>query len=548
MNNKRFISAFLVLWLMVLPVAIGAEPFILDMVHHNPGEAATQTQFLDPQLLSNWGFNGQVLNDYVQAAVTYESFDPDLFAADSEAEAWRKSREEQINSQIKKAVEAGIGVYYFTDFIVFPKELINKYKKKICNSRGEIDIHKKLTQQLVRISIREIFERFPQIDGLVVRTGEVYSHNVPYHLGNNPILKGVRSHKILLQIMREEIAVKLDKKLIYRTWDFGLLHTHARNYKRLASAIEPHKNLIFSIKHTNGDFHRTELFNTTIALGKHPQLIEIQCQREYEGKGAHPNYIMEGVVNGFEELRILQEPGSLISLKQFKEHPLYAGIWTWTRGGGWQGPYIDNEFWCSMNAWIAAQWALDPKQSEEEIFNRFGLKFGFEGDNLKKLRKIALLSADGVIRGRASTEGKINVWWTRDHYIGAPPAMTQKALEEKSEAVLIWREIEALAGEIDIDDKVLQDFIRVSCSYGRIKYEIFEKSWKIIALDRNGQGTGSEVKMLIAEYDALWDEYRKLKADNPACPTLYRDTAMGYEHNVGAFDKPGIGAAINKLR
>jgi hypothetical protein len=24
----------------------------------------------------------------------------------------------------------------------------------------------------------------------------------------------------------------------------------------------------------------------------------------------------------------------------------YAGIWTWSRGGGWIGPYLPDEFWC----------------------------------------------------------------------------------------------------------------------------------------------------------------------------------------------------------
>lgn len=528
--------------------AVNNKPFILDMVHHNPGEERTDSKYLNPVVLKEWGYNGQVVNDYLQAAINYHSFDKTLFQPGSEAERWRSECENRIRKQIDAAEKAGIDIYYFTDFMVLPREILEKYKRKICSSNGDINIHKPLTQKLLRISLQEIFTLFPEVDGLIVRTGEVYSHNVPFHLGNNPIIRGVKSHQVILNIMRDEIAVKLDKKLIYRTWDFGTLHTNPKNYLKLCKLITPHPNLIFSIKHTNGDFHRTELFNTTIGLGNHPQMIEVQCQREYEGKGAHPNYISEGVINGFEELDNLQEPGSLKSLNEFKDNPLYAGIWTWTRGGGWQGPYIQNEFWCDLNSWTMANWAGNSQLDEAEIFSQFAKKFGFEGSDEKILREIALLSADGVIRGRASTKGKINVWWTRDHYIGVPPNMTKQALLEKQEAVVIWKKIEQLSKQLTIADKQLLDFIQVSCSYGRIKYEIFDASWQITDLKRKGQSSSLEMKALIDRYDQLWIEYNKLYQDYPSCPTLYKDEAMGYEHNIGAFGKPGIGALVEQLR
>ena len=42
-------------------------------------------------------------------------------------------------------------------------------------------------------------------------------------------------------------------------------------------------------------------FNPTLGIGRHRQIVEVQCQREYEGKGAYPNYVVKGVVEGFEE-------------------------------------------------------------------------------------------------------------------------------------------------------------------------------------------------------------------------------------------------------
>lgn len=62
--------------------------------------------------------------------------------------------------------------------------------------------------------------------------------------------------------------------------------------------VEPHPNLLVAVKHTQLDYWRTVPFNPTIGIGHHRQIIEVQCQREYEGKGAYPNYVGQGVING----------------------------------------------------------------------------------------------------------------------------------------------------------------------------------------------------------------------------------------------------------
>ena len=69
------------------------------------------------------------------------------------------------------------------------------------------------------------------------------------------------------------------------------------------------------------------LFNPCIGIGKHQQVVEVQCQREYEGKGAHPNYIAKGVIDGFEEFK---KPGikKPYCLNQVKDNPLFKGVWT----------------------------------------------------------------------------------------------------------------------------------------------------------------------------------------------------------------------------
>jgi hypothetical protein len=42
--------------------------------------------------------------------------------------------------------------------------------------------------------------------------------------------------------------------------------------------------LYFSIKHSSGDFTRPASWNPQLGVGKHAQIVEVELQREYEGK------------------------------------------------------------------------------------------------------------------------------------------------------------------------------------------------------------------------------------------------------------------------
>ena len=54
---------------------------------------------------------------------------------------------------------------------------------------------------------------------------------------------------------------------------------------------------------------------------------------------------MDGVINGFSEMT----PSLKKGLKDIIDSPLIRGLWTWSRGGGWWGPYIHgHELWYEM--------------------------------------------------------------------------------------------------------------------------------------------------------------------------------------------------------
>jgi len=276
----------------------------------------------------------------------------------------------------------------------------------------------------------------------------------------------------------------------------------------------------------------------------------VQCQREAYGKGAHPYYIGDGVINGWEEYAKLMAPGQPKGLCDIVHNPNFAGLCTWSRGGGWEGPYITNELWCALNAYVLAKYAENPERTEQDIFNEFTTqRLGLKGDDVERFRELNLLSAAAVLRGQCSLKGHVDLWWARDDFIAAPNldsfvtnGLVADALAEKAESVSMWEKVETLAHQIHFADPATQDFVETSCAYGRIKYSIFEQAWTILLYgamgDKSGHYDRGKLSAAIAKYDALWDEWRKLKQAHPSCATLYKDVAFK--------GHPGIGAAVDR--
>ena len=136
----------------------------------------------------------------------------------------------------------------------------------------------------------------------------------------------------------------------------------------------------------------------------------MQCQREYEGRGAHPNYVAGSVLNGFEEYGGDNPPRSLIDLK---DNPNFKGVWTWSRAGGWKGPYISNELWPDVNAYVSATWAHDTSRSDTLILQDYAQRMKLSEDDVSHFVELANLSQRGVLLGRSSKITQINPWWIR---------------------------------------------------------------------------------------------------------------------------------------
>jgi len=583
MPFSRILALFALVFIInIHSLTAQTTPYILDMVHNNPGEPLTVTAFSNPVYLKEKGYTGQVMNDFTfaHAAITFDKLNPQIFPQGSKEREWVMKAADRVRRNIKAAHAAGIKVYYFTDIIVLPKKLVELYHDEIYDMHGKISFERPKTIEIHKIMLDELFETFPDLDGLVIRTGETYLNNVPYHTGNNPITNGVESHVKLINLLREEVCVKRNKTIFYRTWSFGGMHDSAGYYLAVTNKIEPHPNLIFSIKHTKGDYHRTYDFNPTLGIGKHKQIIEVECQREYEGKGAFPDYVMDGVINGFEEYNGIKPQKGHKCLNDLKDNKNFAGVWSWSRGGGWVGPYITNEFWCKLNAYVISHWGKDTKLSEETIFNQFMDENGITKPNSRKaFRELCLLSAKAVIRGHESAKyyfDKDWVWWTRDEFLAGTDTaevgqklfpsegflnkafdwyyqhkLLDSVIAEKQEAVKLWEKIVDLSTKIEIANNADQNYIKVSSKYGLLLHTIVADGWNIMALGFIGDKTGSydtkKLASLIKKYDEDWVNYNKLKEENPSCASLYKPYAFV---NIAPsyHSKQGMGASVDRYR
>jgi len=526
----------------------------LNMVHHNPGEKPFVTPYLDPAFLKEHGFNGYIPRVFMPCSITYDEFDPTLMPAGSELRAQTEAYAKTIDEIIRKAKAQGMPVYPFTDLLVVPQVLQAKYGKEMVAPDGKeyaggehasavlggsklrASILQPRTQEILRAQWDGIFNRFPDLDGLTVRFGETYLHEFPDYAGGSPIADA-EGQIALIKLLREEICVKRNKKVFFRTWDFENSR-HPDYYLQFTNAVEPHPNLVFSVKNVAMDFLRMQAFHPCLGIGRHQQIVEISCNPAgIGGKNAHPYYIGKGVIDGWEETSSIKHEGPAGNLRDMLKQPQFAGLWTWARGDGWAGPYTPNEMWVDINESVFSGFARNPALSEEELFNlAVHARCGIDGDDLKKMRELCLLSADAMVRGENSLVTETDGWWCRDQYLTAidlepvvKAGKTGEVLAEKAKALEMWRHIEQLAREIHLPNPVDQKFLEVSCTYGRIKYSVMGELWKMQLLAAQAKVDQKpmdleKLRAAIAAYDRSFDEWRALRAANPeSCATLYHD-------------------------
>ena len=132
--SKRKGVVLLVIFLSILNTKAIAQnnvdnPLILDMVHHNPGEATYESKYNDPSVIKEMGYNGKVyfLFESPALAINWESVDTTILPKGTEDRKWVDEKAAQIKKMHAACKEQNMAIYAMSDLVLFPKRLIEKY-------------------------------------------------------------------------------------------------------------------------------------------------------------------------------------------------------------------------------------------------------------------------------------------------------------------------------------------------------------------------------------------------------------------------------------
>ncbi len=330
----------------------------------NPGEPPTETRYHDPQLLRSLGYNGLVIYETTALSGVAE---PNR-AADPEVRQWINQQIERVDRTIRLATEAGLAVYLFYDVFVLLRELVQENGEKLtCRNRSH-DLCPASDETLERCveGIDAMLRRWPQLAGIVLRFGDTDADRLPHLVGNDlysphcPRCAHLgRADRIIRLVKRvyQQVVRRYDKTLIVRTWNVrpNGIHDTPELARRVIEQLPDDERMILSFKFTQTDFWRYQQWNpSSLVAGRRPIIYELQCQREFEGKGALPNWQAPLWRDGCPETRQL---GGTDGLAAASTCTNLAGVWAWVRGGGWGGPFVSDETWIDANVFAAPKLA-----------------------------------------------------------------------------------------------------------------------------------------------------------------------------------------------
>jgi len=140
------------------------------MVYYNPGEPDWETKYMELAYLKELGYTGQVPKLEVQCGLTYDKWIDNVVPERTEEKLWIERHAAKVRTVINNAERANLPLYPFTDVLLFPVSIIEKYSEKM-KIDGHFSIKKERTQEILRAQIEEIFRRFPKLGGLTIRYG-----------------------------------------------------------------------------------------------------------------------------------------------------------------------------------------------------------------------------------------------------------------------------------------------------------------------------------------------------------------------------------------
>ncbi|MDP2728772.1 MAG: hypothetical protein Q8P59_14685, partial [Dehalococcoidia bacterium] len=528
--------------------SLQAEPAMTLRLISSPGFSNYPT----PEDALRWGFNAVMVEPWPGLAL-YDGYDSAIFDPKKHPEdrAWVQANRERARQQIAAAKALHLKVVTMGDLFHLPRQALALYGAQVSaeDNPGLFCIARPKTQALLSYGLKEVLTDFPGIDAIMVRTGENYplgplAGNSPAQGSCGGLSYPQRINKVM-EVVYNQVVEGSGKTYIQRAWDLGDNGTHARPEIARAALknLEGKKGLMVSFKQTQTDFWRYNPVNPNLGGTAGDQMIELQMAREYEGKGAFPNYQGELFTGGAPEI----EPRGGIDYAYQKG---VRAVWVWAKGGGWGGPYPTSELWTEPNIYAAAHLAWDPSLSAEALAQDWAtLRFGPQA--APQIASLLLKSDDAVLQtfyiGPASSH--LGAWtpnnlWVRDDVIYGEPKMAelyqtlrtekdfQEALEEKAQAL---RTIDSMVADLDAVRDLIPDHRLAEQALNTLHYEtalaqtlghylggmLYYHRWK----DSGKTDNQSRLEALarLQDWGKAWGFYQQEIARLDGVASLYKD-------------------------
>lgn len=507
-----------------------------------------------PEDAARWGYNAVLMRGApYNRAVFLDEFDPDLFSGRQDYVDQINSARAHTNDMLARSKALHLTPVTYGDEFEFHRAVLDRpYRKKLTRTPTDefLCFCSKTLWEMYRAKHRELHTDFPDVGFVMVRLGENYAKgnyfgNVTttgefWQLCTKCANIGYEDRIATIINRTGSIAVKeFGKSYIHRSWethDRGF-HSDPDVYKKIIDKVEVPENFYVSVKYTATDFWRYNFPNPTIGLrgsqSSHdpPQIVEFQCQREYEGKGAYPNFIGEGVAEAY---RYIRDKGA-------------AGAWNWLHGGGWHGPKVKIDWWNEANIYAASRLAWEPDTPAEQLAREWAaLRFGRE--NAEPIARILLMSDDAVLKmvyfeeyaKRKQSKWMPNENWVRDNDVKGADRLARiyalakdkvdEMIAEKDESVRTVEEMLAIAALLDLPDEK-KTFLTETLQYELVLFRALRNYAAAYFYFHRWKDTGDgEDKKRSIEAWRGWDEnWKKHKTEVPEmslAATAYNDDGM----------------------
>ncbi len=535
----------------------------LATILDNPGEPLPDSRYRDPHELARLGYNGLVI--FETTGLSGLGDGGAGLTGDAEMRRWIDRQFQHVQDAIARGREAGLDVFIVYDTLSLAKSVVEQDKAKAMTCRGKATTICPASEEALTASVRGLeamLSQWPQLAGAVLRFGDNDAARLPYLVGNDIYAPHCarcsqlgRADRVaaVLERFHELVVRRLDKRLIARAWNVrpNGMHDSVELARRVASRLPGHEDddrFILSFKFSQADFWRHQVWNpSSLCFGKRPILYELQCQREFEGKGGIPNWQAPLWRDGYPET-LSREPEQ--GLAKVSQRVNLAGLWAWVRGGGWGGPFTKNEAWIDANVVAVPRLADDPLARPDDLATQWAReRLNVQDDEaVEALVRTLTHSTQTVLQGfyiepvarQRNSPWHPNGDWIQDDLIDVQAAwrMIQRLPEGDLDAVVAEKReaVERLAGDRTALQHAVNDrnHARLDPLVNTLLYaeSLFEVLRDLLAglvayrrfVRQRTPALATTARQRLLAAQSHWNHHAQRHGSMPGCATAFRET------------------------